>query len=226
MTYVYGVTRRGSAAVGETVAIEHGDLAAVAARKWAGPVRAKRRELLAHADVVQRVFDHGPVLPLRFGTVFDSDTDVVDSFLAPRHDELSRLLRELDGLAELSVRAHYVEDAVLRELVRDDPKIRRLRERRGAELALGEAVASALLARRAADADAIVHSLVPHARRVLVEEPRAEYEVLRAAFLVERKRLGAFDQAVEKTARARAGLLVFKYVGPLPPHSFVELGGA
>jgi hypothetical protein len=40
---------------------------------------------------------------------------------------------------------------------------------------------------------------------------------------VERKRLTAFDAAMDDLASGQAGRIDFKYVGPLPPHSFVSL---
>jgi Gas vesicle synthesis protein GvpL/GvpF len=231
--YVYGVTSASAATPrvtgvgGGTVhAIAHRGLAAISSSVPDGPLRARRRDLMSHADVLQQALAHGQVLPLRFGTVFADADAVVGGFLEPRHDELQGLLRTFDGLAELSLRAYYVEEAVLTEIVRDDARVARLRAaRRPADVALGEAVARALAAKRAAEADEIVRTLVPLARDVVVEEPRTEYELVRAAFLVEPRRIDRFDAAVDALARDRAGTAVFKYVGPLPPHSFVDLGG-
>jgi hypothetical protein len=48
--------------------------------------------------------------------------------------------------------------------------------------------------------------------------------VLNAAFLVEREREGVFDAAVSAIAERNAARLMLKYVGPLPPFNFVDLG--
>ena len=45
-----------------------------------------------------------------------------------------------------------------------------------------------------------------------------------ASFLVEAVSLERFDQAVNELGEQQAGRIRFKYTGPLPPHSFVELG--
>jgi len=235
--YVYGVTwRRAPLPGGEgiggrpVVAVEHGDLVALATELPSPHVRAAWRDLLRHAEVLREVFAHEPVLPLRFGTVFATAADVVDDLLSGRRDELERLLDAFADAAELSVRARYHEEAVLAEIVRDDSRVASLRARgrgtRGDDVALGEAVAKALSARRARDADAIVGRLTPLARDVAVDDPRTEYEVLRAAFLVERRRIDEFDAEMAELARAREATTVFKYVGPLPPHTFVRLGGS
>src|SRR5204863_8682672 len=137
-------------------------------------------------------------VPLRFGTVFADRDAVVSEFLAPRYDELTATLRRLDGLAELTVRAFYREDDVLRALLAEHPRLARLRAAardgdQGFALQLGEAVARALSARRDDDAEAIVAALRPLARAVVLDERRTELEVVRAAFLVGRGALRNLD---------------------------------
>jgi Gas vesicle synthesis protein GvpL/GvpF len=230
-TYVYGVARD-APAVGRTGvggarvhAIAHDGLAAIVSDVAAGALRARRRDIVAHQDVLQEAFGHGVVVPLRFGTVFASPDDVAAELLAPRREHLVRLLDRFEGVAELSVRAYYREDAVLREIVRDDARVARLRGR-ASDVALGEAVAAALAAKRTAEAAAIERTLSRLAVDVVIEAPRTEYELFRGAFLVARKAVGSFDAAMDELARARDGCVVFKYVGPLPPHSFVLPEGA
>jgi len=104
LSYVYGVTRASAPVPDDLDAVVHGELAAITAPIDERRLRAKRRDLLRHAEVVQRVFERATVLPLRFGTVVD---DPAADILEPRYAELTRLLRELDGLAEVTVRAVY-----------------------------------------------------------------------------------------------------------------------
>jgi len=238
--YVYGVTRapcaqpRGAGVMdGAVDAIEHGGLAAIVGPVPTGAIRAKRRDLLRHTEVLQDVFATQTVIPLRFGTVFDGEAAVVGELLAPRHDELTALLRRFDGLGELRLRALYLEQAILAEIVRSDPPISRLseaiRSSGGADprrVQLGEAVARSLASRRMADADALLASLVPQARDVDVEEPVSEYEVLRASFLVEQGKVSTFDRRLDAVARDDEGRISFTYTGPIAPHAFVALATA
>lgn len=219
LTYVYAVTAAETPFPDGVTAVVHRGLAAVARPVETRHLRARRRDLLDHADVVQRVFEQGAVIPLRFGTVLE---DVEAELLEPRHEQLSRLLRDLDGLAEVTLHAQYREQDVLHALVAGDPALARLRGA-AAPLDLGRAVAGALAARRDADADAIVRALRPHARELAVDELRTQYDVFRGALLVERGRLGALDRVVDELARAQAGTTSFAYTGPLPPHHFVAL---
>jgi hypothetical protein len=231
-TYVYGIAHDdvdldvgAGVSGGDVRTVEHDGLAALVSDVPPGTVRAKRRDLLAHSDVLQAAFAGGTVLPLRFGTVFDDDAAVVDELLAARHDELVGLLRSLDGLAELTVKADFSEDEVLAEIVHEDQQVARLRAQGGRDVELGEAVARALAARRERAAAHVLDSLDRLAREVSVDELRGEYEVLRASFLVERAQLEPFDARMDELAREHAGTVLFRYVGPLPPHSFVKLGG-
>lgn len=230
--YVYGVTwatdARGVAEAGVAGAavrvLEHGELAALVSDLSSPDVRARRRDLLRHAEVLRDAHERQTVVPLGFGTVFDSDGGVVAELLEPRYEELVGLLQHLDGLVELTVRAFYDESSVLAEIVRDDLEVAALRHGAGPadQVRLGEAVAKALAARREGDAGEIVASLTAIARDVVVEERVAEFEILRAAFLVERNAVNEFDSRLDDVVSRRRDVLRVKLTGPLPPHHFVS----
>ena len=241
--YVYGVIRAaeaprpaksagiGGADVGVT-ALD--DLAALTSPLESTTVRARRRDLMIHSDVLAAALEHGTVVPLQFGTVFENAEAVVSEFLEPRRKELTKLLDQLEERVELSVKAFYVEEAILAEIIRQNSRIARLREAtrsapaaatHGARLELGELVAAELRGRARRDAAHILERLRPLAEAVEIAGEPIEHEVLRASFLVARKNVTAFDKAMNDIARREDGRIHFKYVGPLPPHSFVSLGG-
>jgi Gas vesicle synthesis protein GvpL/GvpF len=228
--YVYGVTWADSASAAEqgvgdasVRALEHGELAALVSDLPSADVRARRRDLLRHADVLQQAFERSPVVPLGFGTVFASGEDVVAELLEPRYEELVALLQSLEGLVEMTLRAYYDDDAILAAIVRDDPQIAALRgsAAHGDQVRLGEAVAHALAERRNRDADEIVAALSSLAREVVVEDRVADFEVVRAALLADRGVTKDLDAEAEDLAERHDGLIRFKLTGPLPPHHFV-----
>jgi len=230
--YVYGLTAAGrdvdARGIGDAPVstVEHGELAAIVSAVGVAPLRAKRRDLLRHSDVLQAAFTDAPVVPLRFGTVFSSKEELVGDFLGARYEELVALLQRVEGLAELRVRASFVERALLAEVVRDDPRVAALRAAPNAsQVELGEAVAHAVAARRVEAADEAVATLAGHAIQVQADEPSSEYEVLRASFLVDRRHVTAFELAAEQLAQRQRGRITMELVGPMPPHSFVSLGG-
>jgi Gas vesicle synthesis protein GvpL/GvpF len=242
VAYVYGVVgSTTSPAVhatgvgGATVrTVPFGEVAALVS-SVSPPIRAKRRELMSHAEVLNDISTSATVVPLRFGTIFHDPDSVVTEFLEPRHDELAKLLETLAGRAELMVKAYYVEEAILAEIVREDRHVARLRaatlERPPAaahaeRIELGRAVAAALEARAAADSAAILDVLRPFALDVRVDETPIEHQVLRASVLVDRGHVPAVDAALSELAERNAGRIRFKYVGPLAPHSFVAVSSA
>jgi hypothetical protein len=235
--YCYGVTQADTARAqkdaglaGKSVEpVRHGAVAALTSLAPPGKVRARRADLLCHFEVLRRALDDGTVLPLRFGIVFDDEESLVESFLRPRHDELVALLAELRGRVELRVTAHYREEAILAEIVRENQRVARLRQATRAEpgrphlLELGELVASELRAHTDRDARALLHRLGSLALDYEVDEQPIEHQVLRASFLVSADRVPVFDAAMDELAAKQTGRIDFTYVGPLPPHSFVHL---
>ena len=242
MTVVYGIVPAETPVDGAPAGIAGAPVSRIAAGGLAALVspvdgdelRATRRDLLSHSAVLEHAVAAGPVLPLRFGMVLRDEDAVVEELLEPRRDELAGLLRRFERLVELRVKAFYAEEEVLKEIVRSEPAIARLREAtRGLPEAaaypqrvrLGEAVAQALDARRQRDVDSILARLRPLAEEVVVEETDSAL-ALTASFLVDRGRVEAFDRAMDELARAHEGLITFKYLGPLPPHSFVSFSEA
>ena len=87
-----------------------------------------RRDLLRHSRLLDRIAVSTPVLPVRFGSVLATPGAVVDELLAPHHDELETGLSAVRGRAQFTVKARYVEDAVLREVVAEEPEVARLHD--------------------------------------------------------------------------------------------------
>ena len=197
-----------------------------------GSLKAGREELIMHARVLERALEKGTVLPMRFGVVMPSESAVRADLLTAHRAELAAQLEEMDGKVEVNIKGLYDEPTVLRELVAGDPEIAGLREALQHQpedatyferIRLGELVAAALAARRSAEEHQIVERLAANALGVEVGDPMHERMVVNASFLVERNRLGDLDEALELMAAEREGTIRFRYTGPLPPHSFVEL---
>src|ERR671934_2722081 len=136
MTVVYAIvpaetpldgvpTGIGGAPVGRVVS---GGLAALVSPIEGEDLRATRRDLMSHSAVLEHAVAAGPVLPLRFGIVLRDEEAVAEELLEARHDELSALLERYERLVELRGKGFYVEEAVLREIVRPDRTIARLNE--------------------------------------------------------------------------------------------------
>ncbi|MCT7353671.1 GvpL/GvpF family gas vesicle protein [Streptomyces sp. 15-116A] len=240
-TYVYGITAsshsglpEGMGGVGDPPrpvrVLKAGDLAAVVSDA-PEDLRPKRRELLAHQNVLGEIGAAGVVLPMRFGSVA-SDDDAVTAVLAERADHYKERLRALDGRVEYNVKANHVEEAVLHHVMAGNPEIRALAEANRQsgggsyddKLRLGEMVAAAVKAKEAEDAAAVRQALEPEADAVSVG-PESTGWLANVSFLVERATAENFLAAVERIRKDMPHLEV-RLNGPLPPYSFVEPGPA
>jgi len=237
--YVYGVVPAAAAAPGgagiggasvETVVGRQA--AAIVSDVPDGELEAGRADLMVHARVLEEALEGGVVLPMRFGVVLPNADAVRDELLERHRDQLVSQLAELDGKVELHLRVVYEESALMTQVVNSNPEIARLRESLRdvpedatyyERIKLGEMVAEAVNRSRDTDAGQIIDALAPLATAVDVRDLDHERVVVGASFLVERKRMAEFDRAVDDLGRERAGRMRFKYTGPLPAHSFVEL---
>jgi hypothetical protein len=240
-TYVYGITAsthpslpEGMGGVGDPPRpvriLREGELAAVVSDAPEG-LRPKRKDLLAHQNVLSETGAAGCVLPMRFGSVAPDD-EAVTGVLAERAEHYRERLRTLDGRVEYNIKANHVEEAVLHHVMAESPEIRALAEanrKAGGgsyedKIRLGEMVAQAVKAREAEDAAALQRVLEPAAEAVSTG-PDSTGWLANVSFLVDRGSAETFLAAVEQ-ARKELPHLEVRVNGPLPPYSFVEPGPA
>lgn len=237
--YVYGIVEpnatvpRVKGVRGARVARLAGEeVAALVSDIGEGQVRLGREEVLAHARVLERALAKGTVLPMRFGIVMSGPEEIRSRLLSEHSAELREQLTELEGKVEVRIRATYDEDALMRAVLAADPRITTLRRALQGRpddatyyerIRLGELVAAAVERRREEDAHAIIEALARVALAVAPGDTAHERVAVQASFLVERTRLAEFDEVLDGVAAAYGGSIRFKYTGPLPAHSFVEL---
>jgi hypothetical protein len=228
--HVFGVMGARATAPPTTRAIVDGDLAAIV--QDAASTRVAAAQLLrAHSRILEAAAAEATVLPVRFGTAMADDAAVVEQFLRPQHDELAARLAALEGKVQLTVKAFYEEEALLRGVVAASPSIARLRERVRAlpeaagyyeRIRLGELVGAAVERAREQDAALVLARLEPLAAAALREPPSTPDCAVNAAFLVERGQVDAFSRAVSALGAELAERMRLRYLGPLPPYSFTD----
>lgn len=192
---------------------------------------AGRKDLLAHAHVLEWFAGKENVLPMRFGVAMPGDDVVRQELLKDDHESLSDLLATFDGLIQLTVQAFHHEEAALREVLRRHPRLQRARDQlrslpEGAapdrEMELGQALADALEDLKEDDRTTIVDRLAGVSRAVSENDVAGLHEVANVAFLVERADRESFDAAVTALGSDLEQRVRFRYVGPQPPYAFLE----
>lgn len=191
--------------------------------------RIRRDDLLAHAHVLEAVVEDSTVLPMRFGTILESDTEVADKVLRAGESKLVSLLDRFDGLQQLTVRAVHDEDEVLRAVVAQNASLRSLRDSMGnggdthaTKLELGRMVLDCIEAVRQIDAATLIDDLTPLAHDIRLEDSSKGYQVLDAALLVNRADRPRVDAAIARISRELPSRVRLRYIGPQPPYAFID----
>jgi len=231
--YVYGVTAATAAEIppvdgvgaAPVRALTHSGLAALVSPVSKTELRAK--DVRAHWRVLEHAFEHATVLPVRFGTLMESDDEVRARLLEPNEERISELLQAMSGLIQLNVKGRYDETSLLRGILREHPTLARLRERAersgtmADQIALGQHVEREIERRRARDTEVVRLALDGVAVSMREEQVRHP-DAFNVAFLVARDRM---DDVGRRVGTVRAQLkdsVEISYVGPVPPFSFAE----
>lgn len=240
-TWIYGVVPAGAALeeierrdnLPEVWVVEAGDLGAIVGDPPEENAKATRDQALAHARVLEAAIVDAPVVPMRFGIIVPGGDEAVGSeLLDARHDELTRLLSKFEDRVQMTLKVSYDDDAVLREIVENEPEAAQLREQarqgseietRNARVRLGELISTALEQRRERDKTDIFERLKPVSIAAVDEAVETEYMVLNAPFLIERDRIEEFEEAVDEVAHQRQGRMHFTLLGPMPVFNFLEV---
>ncbi|WP_067464681.1 GvpL/GvpF family gas vesicle protein [Actinomadura macra] len=241
--YVYGVIHAGaeipSGITGlddrpVTAAGDGGRCAAVISDLPAGRALGERADLVAHQRVLNTLLDAGvAVVPFRFGAALSDRAAVEKDLLAGNAERLGQVLDQLEGRVEMRVKATYVQDAVLAEIMQDEPEVAELAARLREvpadaadavyydRVRLGELIARAMERRREHDGQALLEAAAPGAEAFVRKTPAREEDVLDASFLVDQGRRADFERAVDKLGEAHSERVRIRLIGPLPPYDFV-----
>lgn len=242
LTYVYGIVQttpreRTSLGVGvgepprEVRVVRHGKVGAlvstVTREELSGQgVRSLRRDMKAHSAVLNRLCEQRTVLPVRFGFVVESDQAVVARLLEPQADRLAAYLKRLEGTVEITLKATYVEEAILREIAERHPQLTAGSGARAGyqgRIEVGRRIAAAIQACQEQDGQWLLDTLAPVVQEVRLGKVQSELMVLNASLLVAAAKLKSFDRVLEAIHKEVGARMTFDCVGPLPPYSFVDL---
>ncbi|NUP09663.1 MAG: GvpL/GvpF family gas vesicle protein [Polyangiaceae bacterium] len=210
--------------------VRDGDLAALVSDVPLTQYDPSRANLAAHEGLVDEALERGDVLPMRFGTVAGNDGEVI-RFLRDNHGALMRFFDTVKGKAELNLKVLWDRNRLFSEILAEEPNIKGLLGTAGAaskeanddKIELGRAAFEAMERKRGAEAERILDQLRALAANVATNRLLADDMILNASFLVDRSKIPTFDEKVKALSEAEKDRLIIKYVGPLPPYSFVNL---
>lgn len=186
--------------------------------------------LLAHSTVLDTMATRMPILPMTFGTIVPSEAELHDTVLAAHEDDYLDALDRLEGTVQYTVRARYIRDAVLADLVEDDPDIAQLRETiagttedetRDERIQLGELIVGAFDQMRPEHAQQIIDAVAPTVVDYSEHEGGQVEDVIELAVLVAQEKVADFDAALESVAAEVHTRIHVQLLGPQAPYDFV-----
>ncbi len=211
--------------------ISHNGLSAVVSDGGGEISEANQDDLLTHNRVLEQVMQTSSVLPLRLGTVAASESDV-RAFLQSSQRPLRNALKQIERKVEFDVEAAWNGGEIFKLIEEQDVEVRKFKENAFAagkplgpdeQLAAGIVVANAIARQRAQFAKSVEEELKPCSERVNSLKSRDNETVFNAAFLVDKERAKAFEAAIYRLGDLHGRILKFRYAGPLPCYSFVNL---
>lgn len=212
----------------EVYTIHYKDIAAVVSNSV-----DKRHEVLdegiTHQKVVETVQKVFCVVPMGFGQV-PTEGDV-KAFLNENYYALKGILKKIEGKVELGLKIMWKMDAVMREIVASNDRIRILNKQVSSKpkestyrsrIELGKMVADELERRGKRTAATIYGNLSVLAVASKENKPLSDEMILNASFLVECEKEREFDAMVNLMEDEHGELVSIKYVIS-PPYNFVDL---
>lgn len=238
--YIYGIIRASEAPRidadvpnglndAELSVIQAGSVAAIVSPSEICRLRPQRRLLAAHQNVVDWISRERSLLPVAFGLIADSEDDV-KALLTKHQDVLSTQLDVVDGRIEMTVTLNWAVENIFQFFVDRHQDLREARE----SLASGNASRDQLIAvgqlferLQAEERERLSAEVIAGFEKMTVQvenqPPKDETQIFRAAFLIARNDVEAFESQVYEIAKGFDENFSFSFNGPWPPYSFVKL---
>jgi hypothetical protein len=184
---------------------------------WPSDRKLERQDALEHHRLVERICAAQPCLPVRFGTVFETEAAARAS-LDERAGALRLALARVAGKSELALTLLWRDEPVFTEAASADGPGRRYMEERRAERAARES--------RRARAEAIVERIVAD---LVIDRPSVWHETCTTpSVAVSLAALVPAERALERKnelTRIAAGFPDVTSVvnGPWPPYTFARI---
>ena len=196
---------------------------------WLGP-RAR-----THESVVQEVMQLSPVLPVKFGTIYRSNSGLAD-FINHNGAVILQALHQVHGKAEWSVKA-YIDEARVRVFVTEtNPEIQQLTARLSVSPGLRYMqqkqvdlrVETALSGWASEVAGKIEEILAPNAVGISTLKlhssamsGRSERMIYNGGFLLDNSNIESFENVIQQLqSRYESSGLILELRGPWPPYHF------
>jgi len=240
--YIYGVIKTNkpvtfgesllSSSPEEVYTVVQGDLAGVVSNYSRGDFVSLSKEdklrcLMTHQGVIERVMKEYTILPVKFGTIVESE-DEIRRILEQGYKKLAQTLDQVDSLVEIEVAATWDLKKVLEEIGNEEEIVQLKQSTAGKsaseilemQINAGKLVKESLDRRRESYRTQTMQSLAGVALDIQPNALVADEMVMNVAFLIESEKQEDFDTQVRRVDEGFNDQINFRVIGPLPPYSF------
>lgn len=192
-------------------------------------LRPQRKLLTAHQAVVATLAKNVTSLPMAFGIIADSESQLC-ALLQKNAETILTQLQRVDGKIEFTFALKWTAENIFQYFVERSPELQSARDTiatgkasREEQIEFGRMFEKLIGSEREAITDRVRSALELNVTEFLLQSIREESDVFRAALLVDRNAEESLNNAIEAVASSFDSNFAFSYSGPWPPYSFVSL---
>ena len=186
--------------------------------------------LARHQQVIEFIMQKYPVIPMKFGTAAEDKSEVLE-MLDRVYIQFQSAFNKFRDRVELAVQVFWDEETAIPEVVANNPEIQELLAQFTASgnndirarINIGKAIHSLIAKKHEAVIADIQNYLLPYAVDFTSNKLITDDMIMNWAFLVEKQRETEFDTKVNEISDKYEDECPFKYIGPMPPYSFVNI---
>jgi len=189
------------------------------------------RHVTTHQKVNEEIMKDYDVVPMAFGIIAPSIDEVLH-ILERAYLQFKTALKNVAGKAEFAVQVWWDPKTFLEELANTNLEIRELKQKvfsRGSILGMPMKLKLGKLIQKEAETQREtfvndIHTFLRHLsfdstlNKLIDDKMIANF-----SFLVERVKESELDKKMQELGKKYEGKLRFKYIGPMPPYSFVNI---
>lgn len=185
--------------------------------------------VVAHQKVNELLMKDYDVLPMAFGMIAKNEDETL-RILEKVYFQLKTALQKIAGKTEFAVQIFLDEKKILEDLINNNSEIRKLKEESqsplqgiAAKLKLGKLVFETLEHKKNEYLKDIEDFLMECSLDCKPGKLLDKAMIGNISFFIEKRAEPEFDQKLHELGQKYGEVLRFKYIGPMPPHSFVTV---
>lgn len=189
------------------------------------------RHIATHQKVNEAVMKDYDVVPMAFGIIAPS-VDEVLRILERVYLQFKTALKNLTGKAEFAVQVWWDQKKLIEELFNTNPKMQELKKKISSKKGILtlpiKLKLKKLLEEEAEDQRQVyikdIQTFLNSCSHDFTSNKLIEEDMIaNFSFLIEKTREPELDKKMQELGKKYEGKLRFKYIGPMPPYSFVKI---